>query len=75
MHLSGSQQDGASAGRVTLDGNVLAIDAHTFTLVGRIVITDTPDARRRCVYDGTLVFWAARAARTGGCTRWTDATK
>jgi hypothetical protein len=56
VHLTGSQVAATGDGRVTIDGDVVAIDARHFTLRGRIVITDTPDVGRQCVRDGTFEF-------------------
>lgn len=54
VHLSGSQA--GNGGRLELDGDVVSIDRTSFTFQGRIVITDTPDAGRDCVRDGTYEF-------------------
>lgn len=62
VHLSGSQA-ARGAGRVTLEGDVLAIGPREFTLRGRIVITDAPDPGRECVRDGTYMFRATGTRR------------
>ena len=63
LHLSGSQTARTGNGRVTLDGDVLRIDARSFTFRGRIVITDAPDPGRNCVRDGTYEFRATGTRR------------
>ena len=63
VHLSGAQQAAQGAGRVTIEGDVRTIDARSFTFHGRIAITDTPDAGRRCLRDGTFVFRATGQRR------------
>lgn len=54
VHLRGSQA--GNGGRLELDGDVVSIGRTSFTFQGRIVITDTPDAGRECVRDGTYEF-------------------
>lgn len=56
LHLRGSQTGRGGVGRVTLEGDVLRIAARSFTLRGRIVITDAPDRGRNCVREGTYEF-------------------
>jgi hypothetical protein len=56
LHLAGAQRARNGPGQVTLDGDVLRIDARSFTFRGRIVITDAPDRDRNCVRDGTYEF-------------------
>ena len=56
VHLSGEQRVAGQPGALTIDGDVLRIDARAFTFRGRIVIADAPDAGRRCVRDGTFTF-------------------
>ena len=63
LHLSGSQTARSGGGRVTLEGDVLRIEARSFTFRGRIVITDTPDVGRNCVRDGTYEFRATGTRR------------
>jgi hypothetical protein len=62
VHLSGSQA-ARGAGRVTLDGDVLAIGPREFTFRGRIVINDAPDPGRKCIRDGTYTFRATGTRR------------
>ena len=54
VHLRGSQRGGG--GELTLDGDVLSIDARSFTFRGEISIVGTPDATRNCLRDGTYEF-------------------
>jgi hypothetical protein len=54
VHLRGSQSGGGGA--LTLEGDVLAIDARSFTFRGEISIVGTPDATRNCLRDGTYEF-------------------
>jgi hypothetical protein len=56
VHLSGSQAARDGAGRLQLDGDVIEIGERSFTLRGRIAITDTPDPGRNCLRDGTYEF-------------------
>ena len=56
VHLKGMQRAVGEPGLLTIDGDVLAIDARSFTFRGRIVIADTPDPGRRCIRDGILHF-------------------
>jgi hypothetical protein len=56
VHLSGSQLAPEGKGRVELEGDVLSIDTNHFILRGRIAITDTPDAGRKCMKDGGSEF-------------------
>jgi hypothetical protein len=56
VHLSGGQRERGGAGRLELDGDLLWISADRFGFQGRIVISDTPDAGRHCVRDGTYEF-------------------
>ena len=56
VHLSGSQAARGGPGRLTVDGEVVEIGPSSFTFRGRIVITDTPDAGRNCVRDGSYEF-------------------
>jgi len=56
VHLSGSQAARGGAGRLELDGDVIEIGARSFTFRGRIAITDTPDAGRECLREGTYEF-------------------
>jgi hypothetical protein len=56
LHLSGGQRAAKGPGRLTLHGDVVRIGARHFTFRGRIVITDAPDAGRRCVRDGLFDF-------------------
>lgn len=55
-HLSGSQSAQDGPGRVTVDGAVTEIGADYFLLDGRVAITDTPDAGRRCAADKVWRF-------------------
>ena len=54
VHLRGSQRGGG--GELTLDGDVLSIDARSFTFRGEISIVGAPDATRNCLRDGTYEF-------------------
>ncbi len=56
VHLAGSQAERGGRGRLTLDGDVVAIDGDSFTFRGRIAITDTPDAGRDCLREGDYEF-------------------
>ena len=63
VHLSGSQVQRGGAGRLALDGDVVSIDARSFTFRGRITIADTPDRGRNCVRDGTYEFRVTQRRR------------
>lgn len=63
VHLSGAQSARGGPGRLTLEGDVLEIDASSFTFRGRIAISDTPDAGRDCVRDGTYEFRVTQRRR------------
>jgi hypothetical protein len=63
LHLSGFQTARTGGGRVTLEGDVLRIEARSFIFHGRIVITDAPDPGRNCVRDGTYEFRATGTRR------------
>ena len=56
VHLSGRQLQANGAGRLELDGDVLRIDARSFTFRGRIAIENSPDPDRECYRDGTYEF-------------------
>ncbi|WP_442680645.1 hypothetical protein ACSBM8_05465 [Sphingomonas sp. ASY06-1R] len=56
VHLKGEQHEGNGGGQVTLDGDVVQIDARSFTFRGRIEISDTPDKGRSCIRDGEYEF-------------------
>lgn len=56
VHLSGGQAERGGAGRLALDGDVVSIDARSFSFRGRIAITDTPDQGRECIREGTYEF-------------------
>jgi hypothetical protein len=56
IHLAGSQAARGGPGRLEIDGNVIVIGRDRFTFRGRIAITDTPDAGRNCLRDGTYEF-------------------
>ncbi|MGF7146418.1 opacity protein-like surface antigen [Sphingomonas zeicaulis] len=49
--LRGSQVAKGGPGRLELDGRITEIGSDYFIFVGRISITDTPDAGRSCVKD------------------------
>lgn len=55
VHLSGSQT-GPNGAKVTVEGDVLAIDTKHFILRGKVSITNTPDAGRTCVKEGDSEF-------------------
>ena len=63
VHLRGAQTQNDSAGRVDLDGDVLAIGARSFTFRGRIMIENAPDPDRECLRDGTYEFRATGTRR------------
>ena len=63
VHLSGAQSARGGPGRLTLEGDVLEIGASSFTFRGRIAISDTPDAGRDCVRDGTYEFRVTQRRR------------
>ncbi|WP_395614279.1 hypothetical protein [Allosphingosinicella sp.] len=63
IHLRGSQTQNDSAGRVDLDGDVLAIGPRSFTFRGRISIENAPDPDRECLRDGTYEFRATGTRR------------
>lgn len=54
VHLRGSQSGGG--GELMLDGDVLEIDARSFSFRGEISIVGTPDASRNCLRDGVFEF-------------------
>lgn len=56
VHLSGRQLQANGAGRLELDGDVLLIDARTFTFRGRIAIFNAPDPDRECIREGNYEF-------------------
>jgi hypothetical protein len=56
IHLSGGQRARRGAGRLELDGDVIAIDATSLTFRGRILIADAPDPGRECNRLGTFQF-------------------
>ncbi|MBC2776084.1 hypothetical protein [Parasphingopyxis marina] len=56
VRLSGEQEERTGPGRLTLDGDVLAIDADSFTFRGHISIIGAPDEGRVCERDGTFEF-------------------
>ncbi|MFD1950449.1 hypothetical protein ACFSGX_06675 [Sphingomonas arantia] len=56
VHLKGMHRAIGEPGLLTIEGDVLAIDARSFTFRGRIVIADTPDPGRRCIRDGVFHF-------------------
>jgi hypothetical protein len=56
VHLSGLQVQRDGAGRLELEGEVIEMNARSFTFRGRIAITDTPDPDRECIRDGTYEF-------------------
>ena len=61
VHLRGSQS--GNGGRLELEGDVLSIDAASFTFRGRISIVDTPDRGRNCLRDGTYEFRVTQRRR------------
>jgi hypothetical protein len=56
VHLSGEQDERGGPGQLTLDGDVMAIDADSFTFRGHISIIGAPDEGRVCERDGTFEF-------------------
>jgi len=63
VHLRASQSERGGGGRLEVEGDVLSIEARSFTFRGRIVITGTPDPGRECVRDGEFEFRATGARR------------
>ena len=61
VHLRGSQS--GNGGQLQLEGDVLSIDATSFTFRGRISIVDTPDRGRNCLRDGTYEFRVTQRRR------------
>ena len=61
VHLRGSQA--GNGGVLTLEGDVLSIDAASFTFRGRISIVDTPDRGRNCLRDGAYEFRVTQRRR------------
>ena len=61
VHLRGSQT--GNGGTLTLEGDVLSIDATSFTFRGTISIVDTPDRGRNCLRDGTYEFRVTQRRR------------
>jgi hypothetical protein len=54
--LRGAQAEAGGPGRLLLDGTITEIGADYFTFVGRIRISETPDAGRVCDKDKTWHF-------------------
>lgn len=54
--LVGSQSAQSGPGRVSVDGTVTEIGADYFVFDGRVTISDTPDAGRRCSADKVWRF-------------------
>lgn len=54
--LRGAQAEAGGPGRLFLDGTITEIGADYFTFEGRIAITDTPDAGRKCDKSKTWHF-------------------
>ena len=63
VHLKGAQVAPDGKGRIELEGDVLSIDSNDFIFQGRITITDTPDAGRKCVKDGDSEFAITQGRR------------
>jgi hypothetical protein len=61
VHLRGSQA--GNGGTLILEGDVLSIDATSFTFRGTISIIDTPDRGRNCLRDGTFEFRVTQRRR------------
>ena len=61
VHLSGSQS--GDGGELSLEGDVLSIDAASFTFRGAISIVGTPDADRNCLRDGDFEFRVTQRRR------------
>jgi hypothetical protein len=61
VHLSGSQS--GNGGELRLEGDVLAIDAASFTFRGEISIVDTPDPGRNCLREGEFEFRVTQRRR------------
>ncbi len=56
VHIKGVQNAASGQGRLEIDGDVLSIDKTHFIFRGRISMTDTPDAGRKCIKDGDSEF-------------------
>ncbi len=56
IHLAGSQTARGGPGRHQIDGDVVENRRDSFSFRGRIANTDTPDAGRNCLRDGTYEF-------------------
>jgi hypothetical protein len=56
VHLKGTQVAPDGKGRLEIEGDVLSIAADHFIFVGRIAITDTPDAGRTCIRNDAVKF-------------------
>lgn len=63
VRLSGRHLQANGAGRLELDGDVLRIDARSFTFRGRIAIENAPDPDRECYRNGTYEFRATGRRR------------
>lgn len=51
IRIAGSQQERGGPGKVSLAGDIVRIDADSFTFRGRVTIENTPDQGRMCVRD------------------------
>lgn len=54
--LAGSQASQTGRGLLMIEGNILSVDSDRFTFQGRIAISNTPDADRQCIRNGTYEF-------------------
>lgn len=63
LRLRGAQAQADGPGRLFLDGVITEVGQGYFTFEGRIAITDTPDAGRRCAKDKTWHFAVTQGRR------------
>jgi len=56
VHLIGIQTEPGGRGDVEIDGDVVSIDARSFTFRGHIAIIGVPDPGRECIRDGEFEF-------------------
>jgi hypothetical protein len=56
LYIEGSHKSQTSPGIMTIKGNIVQVDKDRFLFNGRITITETPDAGRKCVKDGISNF-------------------
>jgi hypothetical protein len=56
LYIEGSHKSQTSSGIMTIKGSIVQVDKDRFLFDGRITITETPDAGRKCVKDGISQF-------------------